>query len=88
MQIVELDVHGFCLARRPMEAETSATVWLGGVCILLPEEVCPEKGEALQDLLGRVGLPACEDNICLWHLPGIPVGISKSRPVSRWERMC
>lgn len=88
MQTVELDGHGFCLVCRPMQSETSATVWLGGVCILLPEGVQPVCGETLQDVQGRVARASGEKNVCLWHLPDVPVGISDNQPVYRWERQC
>lgn len=87
MQAVELDECGFFRARVPLHAELPHTVWLAGVCILLPQGTVPVCGETLQSLLARVEMGASDRRSCLWHLVGMPVDIPLSRPVSRWEKI-
>lgn len=88
MQRVELDECGFFRTSVPLCAETPHTVWVAGVCVLLPQGTTPVCGDTLQELLARVEPVAAFGRLCLWHVAGMPADIPLSAPVSCWERIC
>lgn len=88
MQTMEIDDGGFFHSCVPMEKETAQTVWLGGICVLLPENIVPVCGETLRELSERAERNQESSLFCLWKIEGMPVDIPDTCPVYRWERVC
>ena len=88
MQTVELDDGGFFRSYAPMEKETAQTIWLGGICVLLPERMVPVCGETLRELSERAERNQESSLFCLWKIEEMPVDMSDTCPVCRWERVC
>lgn len=54
LQSIELDADGHYLKHMSLHEEQAATIWTGGVLVLLPVNIVPSRNENLKDLLSRI----------------------------------
>lgn len=84
-RIVEINKEGFYQSHCPMTGERPGVVWLGGVCMLLPEDVVPQSGCSVQDCLQELSKHTNHKPLRLWKAEGLPVDADVAEKVRAWQ---
>ncbi len=85
-RVVEVDGGGHPCGDAPLEGESAAVEWVGGIGLLLPESCRPRAGESIAAVLsGAAGWPAAGERLRLWAAVGLPAGADVAQPVSAYR---
>lgn len=74
-QVVEIGSEGLCTVYYTLEHEQPFTEWFGGIFVLLPIDVLPNKNESVRAVWARI----VRDNIDTWHVWRIS-GVNSMNP--------
>lgn len=83
-RVVEINPKGFYQSQCPMMGERPGVVWLGGVCMLLPEKFIPQPGSSVQECLQTLSEHTGHRPLRLWKAEGLPVDADVAGKVRNW----
>ncbi|MCD8317500.1 MAG: hypothetical protein LUC45_00960 [Paraprevotella sp.] len=67
LRIIDLDASGLYAGDVPLDGEKAGVLWLGGVCVLLPQGMEPRPGESVAGILTRAWRGYGEKSLRLWQ---------------------
>ena len=84
LHVVETDAAGLVLSHHPLRGEEARVSWMGGVCVMLPDDVEPMRGESIGEALRR-GQCVVQRRKRAWIACGLSAGSGLDVAVKSWK---